>query len=271
VLIDTHCHLDAAEFDPDRDEVVEAAQRAGVGCILMPAVHRANFSTVARLAASRDGLCYALGIHPLAVDQSHEADLLTLRDRVRASLSDPRFVAIGEIGLDHFVPGLDRDRQERFYVAQLQIAREFDLPVLLHLRRAQDQVLKHLRRLGVRQGIAHAFNGSQQQADALVSQGLVLGLGGALTWPRALQIRRLVRAVPEDGFVLETDAPDIPPIWRGRERNTPDQLPQIAACVADLREASLAQVIAASTAAACRVLPRLSAGLKPTQGSPPDR
>jgi TatD DNase family protein len=258
VLIDTHCHLDAGEFDADREAVLSAAQQAGVACIVLPAVHRDNFETVARLAANHGGLCYALGIHPLAVARSSEDDLAALRRQVLAALSDPRFVAIGEIGLDHFVPGLDRARQEHFYVEQLRLAREVELPVLLHLRRAQDHILKHLRRLGVRQGLAHAFNGSQQQADALVRQGMVLGLGGALTWPRALQIRRLVQAVPGEAYVLETDAPDIAPVWRGRERNTPDQLPAIARCVADLRAIPVAQVLQESTANACRVLPRMA-------------
>ncbi len=194
----------------------------------------------------------------MAVGRSSDDDLTVLRQRVLAALSDPRFVAIGEIGLDHFVPGLDRERQMHFYVEQLRLAREVDLPVLLHLRRAQDPVLKQLRRLGVRQGIAHAFNGSQQQADALIDQGMVLGLGGALTWPRALQIRRLVQSAPAQGYVLETDAPDIPPVWRARERNAPDQLPRIAEGVADLRAVPVAQVHQESSANACRVLPRLA-------------
>ena len=259
MLIDTHCHLDASEFDADRDDIVSAAQGAGVRYIVIPAVNRGNFDSVARLAAMRTGLGYALGIHPMCVDQATDHDLQVLHDQVRAARSDPHFLAIGEIGLDHFVPGLDRERQERFFVEQLRIAREFDLPVLLHVRRAQDQVLKHLRRLGIRQGIAHAFNGSLHQAQEFWKLGLVLGFGGAMTWPRALQIRRLAQGVPSEAYVLETDAPDIPPHWCAGERNAPTQLPAIATCLAELRAQPLDVVTEQSTRNTLRTLPRLAA------------
>jgi TatD DNase family protein len=186
MLIDTHCHLDAAEFDADRDRVVADAVAAGVAAIVVPAVAVGNFDTVRQLSRRHASVRYALGIHPLFVDAAADADLDELRRRVAAVRDDPGFVGIGEIGLDHFVPGLDRERQQRFLVEQLKIARDFDLPVILHVRRAQDHVLRELRRLRPCSGIAHAFNGSEQQARMFVELGCALGFGGAMTFERAL-------------------------------------------------------------------------------------
>ena len=203
--------LDAAEFDADRDAVAARAAAAGVTrLVLLPAVDVAGFDAVRWLAHAHGG-AYALGIHPL-VDRPTTATS-TGCATLAAQRDDPRLVAVGEIGLDHFVPGLDRERQTRFYAAQLALAREFGLPVILHVRRSADDLLKHLRRTPVAGGIAHAFNGSEQQAAAFVALGLRLGFGGALTFERALQIRRLAQTLPADAIVLETDAPDIPPQW----------------------------------------------------------
>jgi TatD DNase family protein len=258
MLVDTHCHLDAAEFDADRDALVRAAGEAGVALIVVPSVDAGGFQRVRALAVRHPSCRYALGVHPMYVDRAADEDLARLRGAVEAALEDPRFVGIGEIGLDHYVPGLDRQRQERFFVEQLRLAREFQLPVILHVRRAQDAVLKQLRRAGTRGGVAHAFNGSAQQARAYLELGFALGVGGAMTFDRALQIRRLVAALPGEAFVLETDAPDIPPSWRAGARNTPVELPAIARVVAQLRGESEAAAAAATTANALRVLPALS-------------
>lgn len=210
--IDTHCHLDAHEFDADRDAVVERARQAGVVMQVLPAVDVSNFDTV-RALAHRHGFAYALGIHPLYVMRAADDALERLQQALREYAADPRLVAVGEIGLDFFVPGIDPQRQEYFYAAQLKLAVEYGLPVILHVRRSADPLLKQLRRIPVSGGVAHAFNGSEQQARQFVSAGFKLGFGGAVTFSRALQIRRLARAVPDSGFVLETDAPDIPPQW----------------------------------------------------------
>jgi TatD DNase family protein len=266
--IDTHCHLDAPEFDPDRAEVIERAHAAGVAQIVLPAVEVANFAAVRDLAHEH-GHAYALGIHPLYVDRADDGDLDRLRDALSTARDDPRLVAVGEIGLDHFVPGLDRTRQARFYAEQLLLAREFALPVILHVRRSADDLLKHLRRTPVPGGIAHAFNGSEQQALAFVGLGLRLGFGGALTFERALQIRRLAQTLPDTSLVLETDAPDIPPQWLYRStdarangktaRNEPCELPRIAATLAEVRGWSLEHTAAVTRANALAALPRLAA------------
>lgn len=263
MLIDTHCHLDAAEFDADRHEVIEAAERAGVGAILIPAVDVRNFSVVRTLAHEIKGGAYALGIHPMYVRYAKPQDLESLRHAVEQSMGDPRFVAIGEIGLDFFVQeiatGEAREQQEYFYAAQLDLAEEFGLPVLLHVRRSQDVLLKHLRKRSRIGGMAHAFNGSLQQAQQFVDLGFALGMGGAMTYSRALQIRRIATDMPLDALVLETDAPDIPPSWLVEDRrNTPREVARIADALAALRGLDRQQIIASTGAVAMRVCPRLT-------------
>jgi TatD DNase family protein len=266
--IDTHCHLDAPEFDADRDAVAAAARTAGVRGWVLPAVEAAHFDTV-RVLAERHRVAYALGIHPLFVDRAADADLDRLRQALDAARDDPRLVAVGEIGLDHFVPGLDRSRQAHFYREQLKIARAAGLPVILHVRRSADGLLAGLRRIPVAGGIAHAFNGSAAQATAFVDLGFRLGFGGAMTHERALRIRALAAEVPDSVPVLETDAPDIPPAWLYRtaaeraagatHRNTPAELPRIGAVLATLRGWTLAHTAEVTTANALAALPRLAA------------
>lgn len=237
--IDSHCHLDAAEFADDRDTILATTQSAGIS-IVIPAIELANFEAVRNLTRQQNTRIYAAyGIHPMLTHRAKEADITALR----TWLTTENPAAIGEIGLDGFVPGLDMRRQEWFFVEQLKLAREFDLPVILHVRHAQDQVLGHLRRIGVRRGIAHAFNGSHQQAEGYLKQGLKLGLGGAMTYTRASRIRALAATLPLDSFVLETDSPDIPPAWLPpKSRNSPDELPAIGATLAELRKENLATI-----------------------------
>lgn len=253
-FIDSHCHLDAVEFDQDRDAVVAAAQAGGVTAILVPAVERANFDTVLALPRRYPCCVPALGIHPMYVDRAAPGDLDVLRDKLEHS----RPAAIGEIGLDFFVEGLDRDVQEKYFVAQLKLAREFDLPVVLHVRRSIDQILKHLRRIGVKGGIAHAFNGSRQQADMLIALGFKLGFGGAMTYPRASHLRELAATLPLHSIVLETDAPDMPPEWLARStRNSPVELPRIAAVLAELRGADISTIVTQTAQNMLALIPHL--------------
>lgn len=275
--IDTHCHLDALEFKGQSLEFASKAVGMGVDSIVIPAVHRANFETVEILSQQHHACYFSLGIHPMYVATSNESDLLTLRESVsRLMTHNPhnfinsptnKFVAIGEIGLDYFVPALTcsplKEKQEFFYIEQLKIAKEFELPVLLHVRRSQDQVLKQLRRFKLVGGIAHAFNGSQQQAEAFIQLGFTLGFGGAMTFTRALQIRRLAAALPKDSIVLETDAPDIAPRWVYPGINSPGELVQIGHELAALRGISIEEAAQQTTANAHRVLPRLRSTIAP--------
>ena len=274
--IDTHCHLDASELSADVADVAAGAQLAGVAHCVLPAVCVGNFDAV-RTLAHRFAFSYALGIHPLCVPQALDADLAALDEALGLHANDPRLVAVGEIGLDFFVPELIqpamRERQAFFYREQLKLARKHKLPVIMHVRRSADQLLKHLRDIepaGGWTGIAHAFNGSQQQATEFIKLGLKLGFGGAVTYERALQLRRLATDLPLESLVMETDSPDIPPHWlyvqaaeratgTAQGRNEPAQLPRIAQHVADLRGISLEQLALATTANAIEALPKLKA------------
>ena len=249
-MIDTHCHLDAAEFDADRDAVWAKAREAGVGTIVIPAIAAFNFPTVRDCCQRFEGCLPAYGIHPLYVPGAREEDLNILRDWLKSE----KPVAVGEIGLDLFVTDVDPGRQELFFSEQLKIARDFGLPVLLHVRRAVDQVLKHLRRIEVPGGIAHAFNGSRQQADEFIKRGFKLGFGGTLTFEGSRRIRELAATLPLEAIVLETDAPDIPPAWLNRGRNSPGELPRIAAELAALRNLPVAELAAATSLNARQVL-----------------
>lgn len=272
--IDTHCHLDAPEFGPDHAGAIEARARAttlGVGRCVIPAVERANFDTV-RALAHRLGDAYALGIHPLYVPRASDDDLAALDAQLSAHRDDSRLVAVGEIGLDFFVPELCepamRERQLAVYRAQLRLARQHRLPVILHVRRSADALLKALRELPVCGGIAHAFSGSEQQARAFIDLGFKLGFGGAMTFEPARRLRELARTLPLQALVLETDAPDIPPQWlyttaaeraagRAQGVNTPAELPRIGAVLAELRGLSQEAVQEATTENALAALPRL--------------
>lgn len=255
-LIDTHCHLDAGEFAADRDAVYQRARAAGVETQIIPAVTRANFAEVAAVCRRYPGCLPAWGMHPMYIHVHQDAHLADLRAQVDVW----RPVAIGEIGLDLFAPGLDFATQEYFYVEQLKIARDYDLPVLLHCRRANDQILKQLRRIGgkngLKGGIAHAFSGSRQQADAYLGLGFKLGFGGAFTWTRATRLRALAQELPLEAIVLETDSPDIPPAWLPPEqlRNEPAALLGIAECLAEIRGVGVAEVIRQTSANARAVL-----------------
>jgi TatD DNase family protein len=254
VLIDTHCHLDAAEFNADRAAVFDAARAAGVRGLLVPAVEAANFAKVAELAARQPECRYALGIHPMYVAGARESDLDLLRD----GLARGGAVAVGEIGLDGFIPDGDLPRQTAFFVAQLKLAREFDLPVVLHVRRAQDAILKCLRQIRVRGGIAHAFNGSRQQAEAFIKLGFKLGFGGAMTYSGSRRIRELAASLPFSSIVLETDAPDIPPAWCAGGRNDPANLARFAQELALLRGIDVDAVIAVTGDNAVDAIPGLA-------------
>jgi TatD DNase family protein len=255
--IDSHCHLDAPEFDEDRDSIAANAKTNGVAAIINLPGHINHFAQ-AKLTREKYGCITGYGIHPMwvagpggASAREHIAIVCEWVEREKPEL-------IGEIGLDFFIPNFNQTEQELFYVEQLKIARDFDLPVSLHVRRSQDVLLKHLRRIRVRGGFAHAFNGSQQQAEEFVKLGFCLGFGGTATFPQAQQIRRLLRDVPIENIVVETDAPDIPPSFLGtmgsRVRNSPEYLPRIGEMLADVRGMSVDAFAAVTTANVRRVL-----------------
>ena len=274
--IDTHCHLDAAEFGDSVASERSAARALGVACCVLPAVSIETFEAVRALAyAHGDGYC--LGIHPLYVGQAPDDALAQLQAALQQHRQDPHLLGVGEIGLDFFVPELCqeplRTRQQELFEGQLDLARHFDLPVVLHSRRSVDAIhtalRAHMPPTGRWRGIAHAFSGSLQQAQALLNLGLKLGFGGAMTFERATRLRSLAQELPLEALVLETDAPDMPPHWVYTQAgaraqgvaqgiNSPRHLPRIAEALAQLRGISTADLAQASTSNACAALPGLA-------------
>lgn len=251
MLIDTHVHLDAVDFDADRQAMIEAARKAGVAGFVVPAVARSNFVAVLGLAAANPDIHPALGIHPLYLDGVAGDDL----ERLDELLASEPVVAVGEIGLDHFVADIDPAAQEALFLAQLKLARKHGLPVILHLRRAVDAVIACLRRqLPEAGGIAHAFNGSRQQAERLIGLGFKLGFGGTMSYPGSRRIRELASSLPLESIVLETDAPDMAPLWARGQRNEPVNIVAYASILAELRSIDVDTVLRVTGDNACMAL-----------------
>jgi TatD DNase family protein len=248
-LVDTHCHLDVAAFDADRAQVLQRAQQQGVRRMVVPAVDARHWDGLIALCESQAGLFPALGLHPVYLHAHSRADVAALETEIEKQ----KPVAVGEIGLDYFVRELDRKKQQALFEAQLEIARNADLPVILHVRKAHDQVLATLRRIRVRGGTAHAFNGSLQQARQYIDMGFKLGFGGMLTYQRSKRIRQLAKELPVDVIVLETDAPDMVVAAHRGERNSPEYLPYCLRALAEVREEQLAFLAQQTTSNACGV------------------
>lgn len=248
-LYDSHCHLDASEFDPDRDQVLARARAAGVTRQLVPAVDRASWPKIRSLCAADPGLRPAYGLHPMFLDRHQPGDLEELAEW----LAREHPAAVGECGLDFFVEGLDPEAQRSYFQRQLELAREFDLPVVLHARRAVDEVIASLRRVGSLRGVVHSWSGSEEQARQLFGLGFHLGIGGPVTFERAQRLRRTVATMPLEWLLLETDAPDQPDAAHRGERNEPARLPNVLAVVAELRGQDPAEIAAATSANAERL------------------
>ncbi|MBW8366487.1 MAG: TatD family hydrolase [Arenimonas sp.] len=242
-LYDSHCHLDAPEFDPDRGQVVERARAAGVGRQLVPAVDRAGWEKLRGICAADPQLRPAYGLHPMFLDRHLPGHL----DELAQWLERERPAAVGECGLDYFVPGLDPQTQRLYFQRQLELAREFDLPVVVHARRAVDEVITSIRRVGGLRGVVHSWSGSQQQAMQLFDLGFHLGIGGPVTFERAQRLRRTVATMPLQWLLLETDAPDQPGAGHRGERNEPGLLPEVLRVVAGLRGETPEAVAQATT------------------------
>lgn len=249
-LIDTHCHLDVEAFDADRAAVLERCRSAGIRQIVVPAIHAAGWGKLLQLCRKEVGLYPALGLHPVYIESHQESDLHALEEKLH--VENP--VAVGEIGLDFFITDLDREQQQKFFEAQLQLARDAGLPVLLHVRKAHDQVLAALRRARVKGGIAHAFNGSPQQAQQYLDLGFKLGFGGTLTYQRSNKIRQLAQTLPIEAIVLETDAPDMVVSQHRGERNSPEYLTHVLSALAEVRQMDPAILAQQTKTNACEVL-----------------
>lgn len=248
-LIDSHAHLDDAGFEADREEVLARARAAGVVAQVVPAVEASGWARLGELCAAQPDLFPAYGLHPMYIE-AHRPEHL---EQLPARLQEGGAVAVGECGLDFYVPGLDRETQIRYFTAQLGIAAELGLPVIIHARRALDEVSKYLRRQGGLRGVVHSFSGSAQQARVLIDLGFYLGLGGPITYPRAQRLRRLAASLPLESLLIETDSPDQPDSRHRGQRNEPARLPMVLTELARLRDADPAEVAAVTTANARRL------------------
>jgi len=248
-LIDSHCHLDAPEFDADRDQVLRRAADRGVVGIVVPAVSARAWPGLARLSGQHRQLFAGFGLHPMFLDQHWPEHL----QQLSLFLDSGQAVAVGECGLDHFVEGLDRARQQFFFDAQLQLAKDFGLPLILHARRAVEEVILAIRRVGGLRGVVHSYSGSIEQAAQLWRLGFCIGIGGPVTFERAHRLRAVVAAIPLQQLLLESDAPDQPSAARRGQRNSPEFLDEILQAVARIRAEPVEVLAEASSENACRL------------------
>ncbi|MBP5072546.1 TatD family hydrolase [Pseudomonas chlororaphis] len=251
-LIDSHTHLDFPDFDADRQALLAASRALGVRRMVVLGVYQRNWQRLWELVQSDADLYAAFGLHPVYLDEHQPADLIELGDWLTRLAGHPQLCAVGEIGLDYFLEQLDRQRQQQLFEAQLQLAADFQLPALLHVRRSHAAVIATLKRFKLkRAGIIHAFAGSREEAREYLKLGFKLGLGGAATWPQALRLRKVIADLPLDAVVLETDSPDMAPAMYPGQRNSPQHLPEICAALAEIMAVSPEQLAAASTTNAC--------------------
>ena len=249
-LFDSHCHLDAPEFAEDRPAVLAAARASGVRGIVIPAVSAAGWEALARLTRDQPDLHPAYGLHPMYLAEHRPANL----DQLRLLLNQQGdAIAVGESGLDYYLEDLDRDLQQEYFEAQLALARECELPVILHARRAHEPVLHAVRRFQPLRGVIHSFAGSAEQARQFIDLGFMLGFGGPITYPRAQRLRELIRSLPLESILAETDAPDQPLCGHQGQRNEPARLVEVVKVMAELRSVDPAEMAAATTANARRM------------------
>jgi len=251
-LIDTHNHLDFPDFDSDRDAVLARCRATGVERQVLAGVYRAHWQQLWALVCNEPGLYAAFGLHPVYLERHRTSDLEALGVWLQRLRNDDRLCAVGEFGLDYYLPGLDRQRQQALFEAQLRLAAELELPVLLHVRRAHAATIAALKRFRLpRAGIVHAFAGSREEAREYLKLGFRLGLGGAPSWPQARRLRQVVAQLPLEAVVLETDAPDMAPAMHPGERNSPAYLPEICSALADIMGIAPETLAEASTGNAC--------------------
>ena len=242
-LIDSHSHFDVSEFDADRDAALARARDAGVRRQILPAISIAGFEKLRALCAKETGLYPAYGLHPLFLSEHKREDL----DELEKWIERERPVAVGECGLDFYVPDLDETMQRAYLDKQLQLAREYDLPVILHARRAFDDVAAAIRRTGNRRGVVHSFSGSPEQAQQFWKLGFHIGIGGPVTYERAHRLRNIVKTMPIEFLLLETDSPDQPLCGHQGQRNEPARLVDVCETVAELRGVNAEEIADATT------------------------
>ena len=241
-LIDTHCHLDHDSFSKDRIEIIEHCRKLGISRIIVPAIEKAGWLQLLMLCETHKGLYPALGLHPMFINMHEDQHISSLAEWINDHRK--QVIAVGEIGLDYYDEQLDRKRQQTLFEAQLDIAQQAELPVILHVRKAHDRVLKTLKKIPVNGGVVHAYSGSEQQAARYIDMGFKLGFGGTMTYENSTRIHHIATNLPLESIVLETDAPDMVVSSHRGERNSPEYLIEILAAFVTLRDESLEEIAA---------------------------
>lgn len=241
-IIDTHCHLDVTDFDTDRDDILTRCRAQGISKLIIPAIESQTWNNVLTLCEKEQGLYPAFGLHPVFMNKHKSEDI----NKLDELLEKIKPVAVGEIGLDFYIKDHEQNQQIKLFEAQLQIAKNHNLPVILHVRKAHDQVLQLLKKIKVKGGFSHAFNGSEQQANQYIELGFKLGFGGTLTYENAIKIHKLAKTLPLESIVLETDAPDMVVESHRGQRNSPEYIMESLSALAKIRNEDIS-VIAEQT------------------------
>ena len=242
-IIDTHCHLDVTDFDHDREQVLKNCRDKGISKIIVPAIEAKSWNKVLDLCKAEQGLYPALGLHPVFIQHHHSKNLIQLEQLLETTSP----VAIGEVGLDFYIKELDQQQQLELFEAQLVIAKNHSLPVILHVRKAHDQVLKLLKNMKLKGGFCHAFNGSYQQAEQYLELGFKLGFGGTLTYENSTKIHKLAKTLPLEAIVLETDAPDMVVESHRGQRNSPEYILESLTALASIRNEDIETIAEQTT------------------------
>ena len=249
-LIDTHCHLDNDAFDHDREEVIDNSRQLGINKIIIPGVSRNSWDKLLSLCDNSKHLYPALGLHPYFTSTHKDADLIDLQSYLDSNTA----IAIGEIGLDYYLKDIDKEKQIYFFEQQLLIAQKNNLPVILHVRKAHADVIALLKKIKVKGGICHAYNGSYEQAQEYLKLNFIFGFGGTITYPQSTKLRNLASRLPLESIVLETDAPDMAVANHHGERNSPEYIIDCARALAQIREQDIDVIAQQTSANACILL-----------------
>ncbi len=242
-LIDSHCHFDDSCFDSDREAAYQRALGAGVKRQIVPSIKSDWWPRVRQICGQYQGLHAAYGLHPMFLSEHRQRDIIALENWIQNESP----VAIGECGLDFFIAHPDREGQQRFFEAQLELAQKYNLPIIIHARRAVEEVINTLRRYPGIRGVLHSFSGSEQQARRLIELGFLMSFGGPITYLRAKRLRQLVSVLPLEAIMLETDSPDQPDTENRGKRNEPARLGRVLEAVSTLRQAPLEEIAEATT------------------------
>lgn len=241
-IVDTHCHLNLPEFSVDQAEVIARAVNNQVGKMVIVGIDRLGWASIFDLVKKyKDNLCAAPGLHPLFVENHVEDDLTELENLI--SKHSAEYAAIGEIGLDYFEKGIDKVKQQHYFEAQLSIAQAYEMPIIMHVRKAHDEVIKTINSYHIASGIVHAYSGNIQQAYKYIDKNIKIGFGGSITYPRSTKLRELVKKIPLESIVLETDAPYMTVNQYQYQRNEPSYIQHVCESIAEIKQLSYEEVL----------------------------